>query len=110
MKNVSKKTRIIIWVAVVGVLLTGLASCGEKGGYIEVTNAYSESADIVISGPYNRAQGYIAAGSTKTFAVDENGSYLVAARFLGLLGGVDSAEVDVSGGATVKVTVMRARK
>jgi hypothetical protein len=119
MKNVSKKIRAIIWVAVVGILLTGLASCGEKetGGTIVV---YNDDVTYMSTGDYveRNHNVYIADtvygtatvpveiryGSSHEFAVKDDGSYWVYMDTRST-NNYPYKEVSVSGGETVKVKI-----
>jgi hypothetical protein len=113
MKNVSKKIRAIIWVAVVGVLLTAMSSCGEKetGGTIVVTTyfnlypIYNFTVCLTDAG-YNKVSGNMSVpfGEPVEFVVKDDGSYWVCT--------VSSSnnvspqkKVSVSGGETVNVTL-----
>ena len=96
------------------VTLIVLSSCSEKGGTIEVTNDYNETAYIVVSkgvpsiDSLKNDRNQVKAGEKKVFSFDENGIYLVFALPLSLSTKPDLPDADsvtLFFGESKKITV-----
>jgi len=88
--------------------LTGLTSCGKRGGTISITNRSEEPLSVtieylvtteIVAGPRD-----IAAGHTENFDVSESGSYSI--RYSGANHNY-FIEITVYNGETVPVSIPR---
>jgi hypothetical protein len=98
--------KLIIVVAVLAAAMV-FASCAEKGGTIEVTNEYKilgTATPVVVSilkGLDVLESETIPAGGTKSFTLDEDGIYIIAA----LPGTPNPGTASLLAGNTVTVTI-----
>ena len=100
------------YAVIIGLVFTSLvfASCGLKGGTIEVINDSAYNASIAVyQGITPVTETKTAApGKKATFSIEENGTYNVVANFLSGSGFKDTKRIDgivLSGGMTKTVPV-----